>query len=170
MNVGASAPWDAGLYFSWGNIVGVSADDAAAVEAMTEAAYAATHGATINRDLTFATEDAAMANMGDNWCMPDQEDLQELIAECNWEWVTINGVNGYRVTSKQSGNTNSIFLPVGGFIADGEIIDSNSSLNYWSSKYVDAETAIWMDGNSSQIRATNFNERFCGCTIRARLA
>lgn len=169
MNVGAERPEDAGLYFSWGNIEGVSADDAAAVASMTQAAYANTHGASINRDLTLATEDAAMAIMGDTWCMPDHDDLQELIDECNWEWVTINGVNGYRVTSKQPGNTNSIFLPAGGQINDGEISDTNLSIEIWTSKYESASEAYFMNGDSNISEMLTIN-RYLGLNIRARLA
>lgn len=170
MNVGASRPEDAGLYFSWGNIVGVSADDATAVAAMTEEAYAYTPGASINRDLTFDTEDAAMAIMGENWCMPDDEDLEELFNECNWEWVTINGVNGYRITSKQPGNTNSIFLPAAGVIADGVLNENNLSGFYWSSKYDSTDEAKDCGFVSDRIRANELNARYQGFTIRARRA
>lgn len=170
MNVGASRPEDAGLYFSWGNVEGVSADDAAAVEAMTEDAYATTTGASVQRDLTFATEDAAMAIMGNTWCMPDDEDLQELFDECDWEWVTVNGVNGYRVKSKQPGNTNSIFLPAAGTISDGELNENNVSGYYWSSKYDSAEEAMACGFVSDRITANQLNARYQGFTIRARLA
>jgi hypothetical protein len=39
--------------------------------------------------------------------MPTQSEIQELMDLCTWEWTSINGVNGYKV----SGNGNSIFLP-----------------------------------------------------------
>jgi hypothetical protein len=169
MNVGAERPEDAGLYFSWGNIEGVSADDAAAVAAMTEAAYATTPGASINHDLTDAREDAAMAIMGINWCIPDDEDIQELIDECNWEWVTVNGVNGYRITSKQPGNTNSIFLPAVGEISDGTLFE-NQQCVYWTNKYIDTAEAQIIFGKENQVAQLSNDERYIGCTIRARLA
>lgn len=167
MNVGASAPWDPGLYFSWANVVGVSADDAAAVAAMTEAAYATSHGASINRDLSFATEDAAQAIMGQDWVMPSDEDIQELIDECTWTWTTIGGVNGFRVSSKAAGNSNAIFLPAGGSIIDGELSESNQHVLYWSTKYHSATEAQDLYASGSASPAVNTNERFCGCLIRA---
>lgn len=170
MNVGASRPEDAGLYFSWGNVEGVSADDAEAVAAMTEAAYANTHGASINHDLLDDTEDAAIAIMGVNWCMPDDEDIQELIDECDWEWVTINGVNGYRISSKKPGNTNSIFLPTAGQINNGILEDVGRTGSYYSSSIQNGEAwNLSFDQNNAGYAGTTI-DKFIGCTIRARLA
>lgn len=170
MNVGASRPEDAGLYFSWGNIVGVSADDAAAVAAMTEAAYANTPGASINRDLSFDTEDAAIAIMGENWCMPDDEDLQELFDECDWEWTSVNGVNGYLIKSKAAGNNNSIFLPAAGKIDDGSLSSINIAGLYWSSSYNDSDSAYYAYFNDAAISPVDTENRYYGFCIRARLA
>ena len=61
--------------------------------------------------------DAATINWGGEWRMPRQEDFEELINpdNCTWTWTTMNGVNGYRVTSKKPGyEGNSIFLPAAG--------------------------------------------------------
>ena len=43
--------------------------------------------------------------------MPLPEEIEELIAECEWTWTTLNNVNGYEVKGP---NGNSIFLPAAG--------------------------------------------------------
>ena len=64
--------------------------------------------------LTLA-DDAAHANWGGKWRMPTEAECEELANpdNCIWEWTTNNGINGYKVTSKKTGN--SIFLPITGF-------------------------------------------------------
>ena len=61
--------------------------------------------------------DAATTNWGGEWRMPRQAEFEELINpdNCTWTWTTMNGVKGYRVTSKKPGyEGNSIFLPAAG--------------------------------------------------------
>ena len=64
--------------------------------------------------------------------MPTREEMDELHDNCTWEWTTLNGVNGYRVTSKKQGYTDrSIFLPAAGFKYNGRY-EYGSKGNYWS--------------------------------------
>ena len=59
-----------------------------------------------------AEDDAATANWGGKWRMPTKEEFKELYDNCVWAEDSINGVDGYRITSKVPGYTdNSIFLP-----------------------------------------------------------
>ena len=53
--------------------------------------------------------DAASHIMGGDWRMPTQTECQELINKTTNEWTQVNGVNGYKFTSKTNGN--SIFIP-----------------------------------------------------------
>ena len=55
--------------------------------------------------------DPATANWGAAWSMPTTAQFQELLDECDWEFTG----NGYKVSSKKEGNTNSIFLPAAGY-------------------------------------------------------
>ena len=59
--------------------------------------------------------------------MPTQDEFNELLRSCTWEWTTDNGVNGYKVTAS---NGNSIFLPAAGY--DG-VEDQGYSGTYWTS-------------------------------------
>ena len=59
-----------------------------------------------------AEDDAARANWGGKWRMPTKEEYKELFEKCEWTEDSINGVKGYRITSKVPGYTDkSIFLP-----------------------------------------------------------
>lgn len=61
--------------------------------------------------------------------MPTVEELDELEKECIWSWITLNDVEGYKVTAPSG---YSIFLP-----SDGRYrYDDRSytgTLGYWSS-------------------------------------
>ena len=55
-------------------------------------------------------DDAANANWGGKWRMPTWDEQEELIEGCINTFTTLNGVEGYKLTSKKNGN--SIFLPM----------------------------------------------------------
>ena len=58
-------------------------------------------------------DDAANANWGGKWRMPTVEEQDELIEGCINTFTTLNGVEGYKLTSKKNGN--SIFLPMASY-------------------------------------------------------
>jgi hypothetical protein len=74
-----------------------------------------------------AEHDPATANWGNNWSMPTAEQFQELLDNCNWEFVG----NGYKVSSKVEGNNNSIFLPAAGY-RFGEKWYGNGNAGYYA--------------------------------------
>ena len=57
-------------------------------------------------------DDAASVLWGDSWKLPTQTQWEELVTECTWQAVTLNGINGYKVIGK---NSKYIFLPMGGY-------------------------------------------------------
>ena len=90
---------------------------------------------TVDNKRTLGPEDdAARANMGGDWRMPTQDELQELVDNTTNEWITDyngTGVNGRKFTSKTNGN--SIFIPASGFRA-GSLFNSQGNSGYvWSS-------------------------------------
>lgn len=75
---------------------------------------------TSGSDEQIASEhDAAIQNWGCGWRMPTKQEMQDLIDKCTWTWVQAPLASpcycGYRITSKEAGNTNSIFLPMSGY-------------------------------------------------------
>ena len=75
--------------------------------------------------------DTARVNWCGNWRMPTKAEQEELIRNCTWELITQNGVNGYKVTSKV--NSNSIFLPLGGYCIEDKIMHADFFGDSWSS-------------------------------------
>ena len=66
----------------------------------------------ITADGVLAPEhDAAHAHWGGQWRMPTKQELDDLIAKCDWSPATMNGVNGYIVRGRDDYAPASIFLP-----------------------------------------------------------
>lgn len=73
--------------------------------------------------------DAASINLGNEWGLPSEKQMAELIATCKWEWENNKGKKGYRVIGP---NGESIFLPAAGCILGNEIKYSGQFGYYWS--------------------------------------
>ena len=147
-NVGASKPEEYGDYFAWGEVEPKSTNDWSTYQwcngshlTLTKYCTNGSFGAVDNRTQLELTDDAAHANWDGNWRMPTYAELTELHEQCTWTWITQNGVNGYKVTSKTNGN--SIFLPAAGTgIAADE--SAGSAGFYWSSSLnVEYPTDAW---------------------------
>ena len=142
MNVGASKPSDAGLYFQWGDTVGYTATQVGRGEgkkkfASDESDYKfgvypnytkyTTTGATLELE-----DDAAHINMGGDWHIPTPEQIKELTANTTSTWTKQDGVNGRLFTSK-SDSSKSVFIPAAGDAWDGSVLYSGVDGYVWSS-------------------------------------
>ena len=116
-NIGASSPSYYGDYFAWG-------------EAETKAEYTEENSATQGKS-SYTFLDAASAQWGSAWRMPTRAECQELIDNCTWQWTTVGGHKGYKVTSKKNGN--SIFVPAAGRRYDTQLRSAGEWGYYWSS-------------------------------------
>ena len=130
-NVGATKPWEYGDHFAWGE---TSTKDNYSEETYSHvkvirASYVIAKYKGSDYSILLAEDDAATAKWGGEWRMPTKEERDELYEYCNWEWTTKNGVEGYKVTSKQNGN--SIFLPLAGSV-DGDWTNTAYGF-YWTS-------------------------------------
>ena len=122
-NVGAENPGDYGDYFAWG-------------ETETKSYYdednCDTYGVEMDDISGDPDYDVANKKWGGTWRMPTRYEMEELVEECEWEWIEaeVNGISGCRVTGP---NGNHIFLPA----ADhrfGTSLDSDGGDGYyWSS-------------------------------------
>ena len=137
-NVGASSPEGYGNYFAWGETSPKSEYTWATLKYCNDdtgdsfSEYNQNQGGTRdNRTVLEPSDDAARANWGGSWRMPTTSEFQELIDNCTWTWTTINGKNGYKVTSKSNGN--SIFLPAAGYRDDTSLYGAGIYGYYWSS-------------------------------------
>ncbi|MBP5368752.1 MAG: hypothetical protein J6Z01_09910 [Bacteroidales bacterium] len=79
-----------------------------------------------------SSDDAAFVTLGNGWRMPTIGEFNELVNNCETEWVENyrgQGVNGYKFTGK---NGNHIFLPAAGSTSD-EFNEEDADGSYWSS-------------------------------------
>ena len=120
-NIGANKPEEYGDYIAWGE---------------TKAKSEYPKYKTKMFPISNTSRDAATVQWGDLWRMPTKRDFKELLEMCKWEWVKINGTNGYKVIGP---NGNSIFLPAAGmwYIKEGKedatLVDVEEEGNYCSS-------------------------------------
>lgn len=99
--------------------------------------------------------------------MPTKDEMRELIDQCDWNWTTVNGVSGYRITSKV--NSNSIFLPAAG-IQDGSSCENKGTYGgYWTGTVGSSSTKMTAVNLyfTSQTKSTQQGNRYVGRSIRA---
>ena len=84
-------------------------------------------------DLTelVSSDDAASAIWGATWRTPGYEEFTELQNNCEWTWMIINGVEGFKIVSNVKGYEGKfIFLPCTGIRSYEEYYDGGGQ--YWS--------------------------------------
>lgn len=162
-NVGATAPEEYGDYYAWGETepyyeAGYARENPQAhwkdgksggyswssykyckgdYDTMTKYCNKSSYGNngyTDTKTTLDPEDDVAHVKWGGSWRMPTVNESIELLNNCTWTWTTVNGVNGYRVTSNKSGYTDrSIFLPAAGCRYDATLSNFRSYGYYWSS-------------------------------------
>ena len=132
-NVGATKPEEYGGYYAWGE-TGIKTE-------YTKATYKLGDGNAYNpvwskycsddnKTTLELVDDVANVLWGGDWRMPTLSEVNELKEHCTWEWTSVNGVDGYKVTGK---NGNSIFLPAAGYRTGDQFVGVGSGGYYWSS-------------------------------------
>lgn len=137
-NVGASAPSESGSYFAWGEVRpktyfgwnryklcdGLSTQ-------LNKYCTSATYGKVDGRTLLENSDDAASAIFGPGWKVPSRSEWAELTERCKWEWTTLDGVNGYKVTGEGGAE---IFIPTTGYYSGSYLKECGSFGYYWTSE------------------------------------
>ena len=165
-NVGASTPYEDGLYFSWGNVEGHTGTDGYDFGTSNDGPYASTPGAALTGNIpTNGTYDAARHNMGAPCRMPTVGEFQELNNNCDSEWTDEDGVAGRRFTSRINGN--SIFFPASGYRRGTGLNDRGSNGLYWSSSLYSQAYGYSLYFTSGGVNPANNNDRFLGFSVRA---
>jgi hypothetical protein len=162
-NVGASTPYEHGLYFSWGNVEGHAEGSG---YDFSDAVYAQTAGAALTGNIAVGnTYDMARHNMGAPSRLPTTGEFQELVNNCTSEWTDEDGVTGRRFTSNINGN--SVFFPASGYYNGTTLNGRGSGGYYWSSTYYSETNARSLFFDSSEVFPTNYYNRRLGFTVRA---
>ena len=162
-NVGASTPYEHGLYFSWGNVIGHAEGSG---YDFSDAVYAETPGAALTGNIPVnGTYDLARHNMGSPCRIPTVGEFQELNSNCDSEWTDEDGVAGRRFTSRNNGN--SIFFPASGNYSGTSLDLRGSNGGYWSSSYISETSAYGLYFGSGGVNPANFSSRRRGFTARA---
>ena len=165
-NVGASTPYEDGLYFSWGNVTGHTGTDGYDFGTSNDGPYAQTTGAALTGNIpTNGTYDAARHNMGAPCRMPTVGEFQELNAQCDSEWTDEDGVAGRRFTSRINGN--SIFFPASGYRYGTVLYNRGSFGYYWSASLYSQTYGYYLHFNASGVHPANYYTRFDGFSVRA---
>ena len=172
-NVGAKSPEDYGAFFSWGNTIphypsrknmDWGDDDEAFDYSFDSDNYEETEGYKLESDIDLA-HDAARINMGEPWQMPTSEQFKELYDNCTRVRKTVNGVNGYLVTSKINGN--SIFMPCSGYGNGTSWYSRGSDGYYWSGSLFSATYGRHLYFYSGGVYPQSSSYRFDGIAVRA---
>jgi len=162
-NVGASTPYEHGLYFSWGNVIGHAEGSG---YDFSDAVYAETPGAALTGNVPVnGTYDLARHNMGAPCRLPTVGEFQELNSNCDSEWTDEDGVAGRRFTSRINGN--SIFFPASGNYDGTSLYNRGSNGYYWSSSYVSESYACYLYFNSGDVNPAGNIYRRRGFSARA---
>ena len=165
-NVGASTPYEDGLYFSWGNVTGHTGDDGYDFGTSNDGPYASTPGAALTGNIpTNGTYDAARHNMGAPCRMPTVGEFQELNSNCDSEWTDEDGVAGRRFTSRINGN--SIFFPASGDRSGTGLDYRGSNGYYWSASLYSQTGGYYLLFTSVGVNPAYNGNRFYGLSVRA---
>ena len=162
-NIGASTPYEHGLYFSWGNVEGHAEGSG---YDFSDAVYAQTPGAALTGNIPVNnTYDMARHNMGAPCRLPTMGEFTELNSNCDSEWTDEDGVAGRRFTSRTNGN--SIFFPASGNFIGTSLHYRGSNGSYWSSTWDSEANARSLSFNSSYVNPQYNDIRRYGFTARA---
>ena len=182
-NLGASVPTDKGNYYAWGETSTkdlynwstykyCNGDYQRLTKYTTEETYSAT-GIPDNFVNLQPVDDAATANMGDNWRTSTRQEWQELIDNTTHEEVIINEVRGIKISSKIDMNSNKKFIFVVYYpgAIDGTQFNDYGS-RYWTATVnagflANQYAYVIVPGISGSFYTTSHSNRCSGHVVRA---
>jgi hypothetical protein len=138
-NIGASSSQDAGSYFAWGETAGHGSDrtfdwenythSGSAVNTLTKYNNNSYYGPVVdNKTVLEEGDDAGYVLWDSFWGLPSTVQVNELVEQTDREWTSVEGLPGWRFTSKTNGN--SIFIPATGYY-DGNVLSESDKGYYW---------------------------------------
>lgn len=150
-NLGVSSPEGSGDYFAWGETAPKEEYSWATYKwcngtysTLTKYCFTTSrgyNGFTDNVKKLGIEDDAAHSVLGNSCRLPSDSEWMELANSnnCLWTWTSLDGVQGYRVTSKRNGRR--IFLPAAGrYYRTYGLQKVGTDGYYWSSDLNDTNT------------------------------
>ena len=155
-NLGANKPWEYGDYYAW-------AETKPNKVKFVWANY--TKQKEIEgKSIAGTSEDPAFVSDSKS-AMPTNEQKNELLNECTWEWTSLKKVAGMVATGK---NGKSIFFPAGGSYfdsLDGTLQQKGETCFYWTADCVGGEyyksRAYCLIMSDGYAKYTDRNGDFC---------
>jgi len=134
---------------------------------MTKYNNSSSYGTVDNKATLDLADDAAYVNWGTNWRMPTDAEWAEIRENCTWKWTTMNGVNGYKVTSKKD-TSKYIFFPAAGWMDDSSLKYDGGYGYYWSSSLYEIrpEKAWYLYFYSGYVHPDFYSYRYYGHSVR----
>lgn len=164
-NVGAGSPDEFGYYYAWGETE--PKDEYIDINSLThrkDVTWLRSHGIIDEEGNLTPEHDIATLMWGKPWRMPTDEEYEELLEYCPFEFTAYNGVNGYLATGP---NNQTIFLVAAGFKQGAEAEYIGDYGDYWSATVVpELIGASCSLGYSSKSIGRRRYARFAGRTIR----
>ena len=185
-NVGADEPWEAGLYFWWGDTIGYrrendkwAASDGSTNDFRFILANAPTFrlsadgltekGWTTTNNVLAPAYDAARANWGGKWRMPTKPELLDLAYnKCDWTFLETNGVKAAVVRGRGDYASACILLPLDGWAVDGRMERWNNLGHLWAGDpRTDGLRGSWRLKYGTPGKVVFYHwDRFVGTTVR----
>lgn len=165
-NVGASAPWEFGGYYSWGETKEKDYFSLEAYEyydkddANNDGIY---EYKDLGDDIAGTSYDVAHVLWKKDWKMPSKGQFEDLIKKCTTKWEEMsNGIKGRRFTSE---NGIYLFLPAAGNRYKDKTNSEGENVYYWSSTQADDSHAYYLVYFSG-ILQLKYTLRYDGLSIR----
>lgn len=145
-NVGAKSPEEYGGYYAWGETEEKTDYSWSTYkwcngssDKLTKYCTSSSYSTVDNKTTLDLEDDVAHVQWGGNWRMPTLDEIKELCDKCSWEWTTVNGIKGQKVTGP---NGNSVFLPAAGCRFGTDVYYRGSSGNYWSATLSELDSSF----------------------------
>lgn len=176
-NVGADSPEDNGDYYAWGEKKTKDCYDWSTYRWCEGTEYTMTKYCTRSYygkvdenttlslgDVYLKSDDIARYQWIENWRMPTEDEMEELVSKCIWTWTKKGGKRGYQVTGPSG---KSIFLPAAGFYEGEGNLGDGSKGYYWTSSlntsYNNGAPGLYFDAANTFVSSRFRNQ---GLTIR----
>lgn len=146
LSLDTETPVDLGLGVKWCNC------NLQGYSPISEGKYFPKLNSVINKDSVY------------NWRMPTIEELAELKINCNWKWIAEEGICGYLITGKTTGN--SIFFRCAGKKENSNVTEKHMGFYWSSSNSILPNNAYYMVIMQESVLPYLQTSSKIGCSIR----